>query len=433
MKHFFFGGVHPSDRKELSNKEKPAVLKAPAQVMIPLRQHIGAPCTPLVQVGDHVKVGQKIGDGQGLCVPVHASVSGTVVDIRPYPHASGMMVDTIIIENDYKDETFVYPPVEDPDSMTVEQFNELVREGGIVGMGGATFSTNVKIQSAIEEVDTVIANLCECEPYITADDMLLTHYTERILGGLNLIRKMLKPEQTVLAVEDNKAAGIAAVKKMISNYPEITCKVLPTRYPQGAEKQLIQAVTGRQVPPGGLPKDVKCIVLNGATLAAIYQMVYEGKPLIERIVTVTGEGVKTRKNLWVRLGTPIEQVIQAGEGLTDDVWKVICGGPMMGTTQSDLSVPVMKGTNAVLCLSQAQNGETKNPTCIRCGKCLEVCPMHLEPLYLYRYVNEGSLEELERLHLMDCIECGCCSYICPGKLPLVERFRVGKKAVREAK
>lgn len=434
MKHLFFGGVHPSDRKELSNKQAPLVLNAPKELVIPLSQHLGAPCKPLVKIGDKVKMGQMIGDGEGLCVPIHASVSGTVIDICNRPHSSGNEVMSIVIENDFqdtKDETL--KPVENPSALSIEELNAIIRKAGIVGMGGATFPTNIKIQSAIGEVDTIIANVCECEPYITADDMLLSYYPERVLTALQLLHRLLKPNRTVLAIEDNKANAISSTQKQLSSYSEIELKVLPTRYPQGAEKQLIQAVTGREVPPGKLPKDVRCVVLNASTLSAIYQAVYEGKPVIERIVTITGEAVKERKNFLVRLGTPIQEVIQAGGGLSDDVWKVICGGPMMGTTQKTLSVPVIKGTNAVLCLSNAQNGETANPTCIRCGKCLSICPMRLQPLYLYRYTQEQNLKELDRLHLMDCIECGCCSYTCPGKLPLVECFRAGKKAIREAK
>lgn len=434
MKHLFFGGIHPADRKELSNKQAPLVLQAPKEVIIPLSQHLGAPCKPLVAIGDKVKMGQKIGDGEGLCVPVHASVSGKVIDICNRPHSSGNEVMSIVIENDFQDtKDEALKPIENPTSLSIEELNEIIRKAGIVGMGGATFPTNVKIQSAIGEADTIIANVCECEPYITADDMLLTYYPERVLTALQLLHQLLKPSHTVLAIEDNKATAISAIQKQLFSYPEIELKVLPTRYPQGAEKQLIQAVTGREVPPAKLPKDVGCVVLNASTLSAIYQAVYEGKPLIERIVTITGEAVKERKNFLVRLGTPIQEVIQAGGGLTEDVWKVICGGPMMGTTQKTLAVPVIKGTNSVLCLSNAQNGEIENPTCIRCGKCLSVCPMHLQPLYLYRYALEQDLKELERLHLMDCIECGCCSYTCPGKLPLVEKLRAGKKAVREAK
>ena len=235
----------------------------------------------------------------------------------------------------------------------------------------------------------------------------------------------------VVAIEDNKPEAAALLRERMADFPGTELKVLPTRYPQGAEKQLIQAATGRQVPSGGLPRDVGCAVFNAATAVAVCRAVYEGMPVIERVVTVTGEGVKQPRNLIVRVGASFLEVIAAAGGLTDSVWKVLSGGPMMGVAQGDLSVPVTKAVNAVVCLSSAQNGEEAHPVCIRCGKCLEVCPMGLEPLYLYRYSNAGDLDALGRLHLRDCIECGCCAYACPGKLPLVEGFRAGKRALKE--
>ena len=232
-------------------------------------------------------------------------------------------------------------------------------------------------------------------------------------------------------MEDNKPEAAAILKDALKDIPGVELRILPTRYPQGAEKQLIQAITGRQVPSGGLPKDVGCAVFNVATAFAVYRAVFDGIPLMERIVTVTGEGVKQPRNLIVRVGTSFHEVIAAAGGLTDDVWKVLSGGPMMGVAQATLSVPVTKAVNAVLCLSSAQNGESAHFVCIRCGKCLDVCPMGLEPLYLYRYSNAGDLDALKRLHLTDCIECGCCAYACPGKVPLVEGFRAGKQALKE--
>ena len=432
MKSLFFGGVHPSGHKELSASVPLAAMALPAQAAVLLRQHIGAPCKPLVAVGDTVCVGQKIGDGDGLCVPVHAPVSGTVVGIEDRPHPGGGVCPAIIIKNDFLDTPApTMKPYSHPELFTPAELVSIIREAGIVGMGGAAFPTDVKSKTGMSQTDTLILNACECEPYITADDVLLRTRPGEVLQGLEVLVRVLSPSRTVIAVEDNKAEAAALLGERLGDFPGVELRVLPTRYPQGAEKQLIQAVTGRQVPSGGLPRDVGCAVFNAATAAGVYRAVYEGMPVIERVITVTGEGVKQPRNLLVRVGTSFLEVIAAAGGLEDDVWKVLSGGPMMGVAQEDLSVPVTKSTNAVLCLSSAQNGESPHPACIRCGKCLEVCPMGLEPLYLYRYSGAGDVDALKRLHLMDCIECGCCAYACPGKLPLVEGFRAGKRALKE--
>ncbi len=428
MKKMFFGGIHPAYCKELSAKEEPIPGVIPGQVVIPLLQHIGAPCEPLVQVGDRVLRYQKIGDGQGLCVPVHASVSGRVTAIEARPHVSGRMVNAVVIENDFLDEAVAPAPADESNPDAVLQ---AVREAGIVGMGGAAFPGNVKAVSAMGHVDTLIANACECEPYITADDTLLRTSPEQVLAGMEILRGILHPERTVLAVEDNKAEAIRVVKALLEKHRDIELVVLPTRYPQGAEKQLIQAVTGRQVEPGKLPVSVGCAVFNVSTFAAIFRAVRQGIPLTERIVTVSGEAVAQPQNFLVRIGTPFRELIQVAGGLHEGTERVISGGPMMGIAQSDLEVPVVKATNSILCLLRDKNGAAENPVCLRCGKCVGVCPMRLQPLYLYRYEMAGDLKQLERLHLMDCIECGSCAFTCPGKLPLVERFRQGKQKLRE--
>lgn len=432
MRSLFFGGVHPGGRKELSAGVPLTAMALPAQAAVLLRQHIGAPCTPLVSVGDPVRVGQKIGDGGGLCVPVHAPVSGVVEAIEDRPHPGGGLCPAILIKNDFLDTPDPsLQPHSHPERLSSEELVSIIREAGIVGMGGAAFPTDVKAKTGMSQADTVILNACECEPYITADDVLLRARPGDVLRGLELIARILLPSRVVVAMEDNKAQAAAVVREHLSAFPSMELLVLPTRYPQGAEKQLIQAVTGRQVPSGGLPKDVGCAVFNAATAAAVYRAVYEGMPAIERVVTVTGEGVKQPRNLVVRVGVSFLEILAAAGGLTDDVWKVLSGGPMMGVAQGDLSVPITKSTNAIVCLSNAQNGESAQPVCIRCGKCLEVCPMRLEPLYLYRYSTAGDLDALRRLHLADCIECGCCAYACPGKVPLVEGFRAGKRALKE--
>ena len=433
MKHLFFGGIHPKYNKEMSTRITTFHTITPKQVVIPMVQHIGAPCTPLVAVGDKVLRGQKIGDGEGLCVPVHASVSGLVTAIEPRPHVNGRMVNSVVIDNDFQDTTIethgMTSPLEELDN---DEVLHAIREAGIVGMGGAAFPGNVKALSAMGNVDTLIANACECEPYITADDSLLRTNPEHVLEGMQILRHVLKPNRIVLAVEDNKAEAIEKVNSILGDFPGIELAVLPTRYPQGAEKQLIQALTRREVPPGQLPVSVGCAVFNVSTYAAIYRAVRLGMPLIQRIVTISGEAIAEPQNFIVRIGTPFHDLIEVAGGLHDKTERVISGGPMMGVAQSDLAVPVVKATNSILCLLKDQNGAAENPVCLRCGKCCNVCPMRLQPLYMYRFANAGRVEELQRLNVLDCMECGCCSFTCPGKLPLVETFRKGKQMVREA-
>ena len=427
MKHLFFGGIHPKYNKEMSTGITQFRTAAPAQVVIPMQQHIGAPCVTMVSVGDHVKRGQKIGDGEGLCVPVHASVSGKVIAVEPRPHTSGRNVMAVVIENDFSDASVTLKLPGNNDEIL-----HTIREAGIVGMGGAAFPGNVKALSAMGQVDTLIANACECEPYITADDSLLRTNPEQVLEGMMILEGILNPKQVVLAVEDNKAQAIEKLLSLSPKYPKINIRILPTRYPQGAEKQLCQSITGREVLPGKLPVSVGCAVFNVSTFAAIYRAVKLGMPLTQRIVTVSGEAVAQPQNFIVPIGTPFKELVEAAGGLNDKTERVISGGPMMGFAQSDLSVPVIKATNSILCLLKDKNGAAENPVCLRCGKCVGVCPMCLQPLYMYRFVNAKRLDELQRLNLMDCMECGSCSFTCPGKLPLVEKFREGKKLLREA-
>lgn len=433
MKKLFWGGIHPKTQKEMSGSYENISLIEPEEVVIPLSQHIGAPCVPLVKVGDSVCMGQKIGDGEGLCVPVHASVSGTVTAVEMLPHTNGMKVLSIVIKNDYKYTWHqmvkagnLYQGV-----MRAEELFSVIREAGIAGMGGAAFSSAVKAKSAYENIDTLIINACECEPYITADEALICTEPEQVLKGISHIGKVLKPKKIVLAIEDNKKQAIEVLKKYLDGKPQISLNVMPTRYPQGAEKQLIKAVTGRELPPGQLPVSVNCAVFNVSTASAIGQAVCEGIPVVRRIVTVTGEAVENPQNFLVPIGTKFSVLVEAAGGLRKNVQKVIAGGPMMGRAQESLEVPVIKGTGAVLCLPEEP--VVASTDCIRCGKCVEVCPMNLQPLYLYRYGKSGDLSMLEELYMTDCMECGCCTYVCPAKLPLVEVFREGKRALKEGK
>lgn len=432
MKHLFFGGIHPADKKELSAGSSLVTIMHPRQVSISMSQHIGVPCTPLVKVGDTVKKGQKVGDGEGLCVPVHASVSGKVIALEPRRHPSGQDIMAVVIENDFQDTPDTSMAAhEDYRGLSNDEIISIIREAGIAGMGGATFATDVKTLSAMNKVDTLIANGCECEPYITADDMLLKTWPEQVLEGMKIIGQVLKPKRVVLAVEENKKEAIEGLYKVLERETEITLKVLPTRFPQGAEKQLIQAVTGKEIPPGQLPASVGCAVFNVATFAATFKAVVQGQAVTERILTVTGEGVKNPGNFYARIGTSYQDMLEAAGGISENTIRVITGGPMMGYAQDDLSVSTIKGTNAILGLVEGERTEEENYACIRCGKCLTVCPMKLQPLHLFEQAKRTNRKGLEHYYLADCIECGCCSYTCPGKLPLTATFKKTKRILRE--
>ncbi|HIT33722.1 MAG TPA: electron transport complex subunit RsxC [Candidatus Faecousia intestinigallinarum] len=434
MAFSFFGGIHPKENKWYAEEERVQSFPEPDVLVIPMQQHIGAACQPLVKKGDYVTMGQKIGDGQGLCVPVHASVSGTVKAVEMKPHSSGMTVMSVVIQNDHQDA--LCPDIQPRDAvavakLTAQELMDVIREAGIVGMGGATFPTHVKLSSGIGKVDTAIVNVSECEPYIVADDRVCREYPQEVLSGLRVIMRILDLRKAHIAIEDNKKAAAEALRRNIDPRSGVVLDVLPAKYPQGAEKQLIQAITGRQVPSGALPAAVGCAVFNAATCKAVHDAVYNGMPLIRRIVTVSGDIVMQPMNLLVPIGTSFNDLLDA-VGHSENPYKVLSGGPMMGVAQFDLSVPITKGTNAVTILGHKNRFAVDNPHCIRCGKCMEACPMRLTPLLMYQAERNGDLTELKKLHLMDCMECGCCAYICPGTLPLVQSFRAGKQRLRDA-
>ncbi len=430
MNSSFFGGVALDEYKSLTAACEPLPIDPPAQVVLPMRQHIGAACTPTVKVGDRVNIGDVVGDGEGLCAPVHASVSGVVAAVESRPHPSGGAVVAVVLNNNKKNTRAVTDPhivPLDPDSATPEQMIAAVRAAGIVGMGGAAFPTETKLRAALGRTDTLILNGCECEPYITSDDHLMRLCAKEIADGLLLVARLLGVSRVVVAAEDNKAGALAAMRVVLEGRAETL--LLPTRYPQGAEKQLIYAVTGRRVPSGGLPADVGCVVFNAATVKAIYDALFLSRPLTERLVTVSGAGVTQPNCFFVPIGTPVRHVIDCAGSLTADADRVIVGGPMMGGAIEDLDLPILKASGSVLCLT-AREPLPDQPVCIRCGRCAAVCPMRLMPLFLAAQAARDDLDLMRAYDLYDCIECGCCAYVCPGKLPLVDTFRAAKRAAR---
>lgn len=426
----FFGGIHPKDHKALARDHAITPFPSPAQVVIPMVQHIGAPCAPLVAKGDHVDVGQPVGDGQGLCAPVHASVSGTVKAVEARPHPNGTTVLSVVIENDFQETPWAgIQPRSTLTGLSRQALVDIIRQAGIVGMGGAAFPTHAKLASAMGKVDTLIVNAAECEPYITADERLIVEQPRRVLRGAVVLMQILGLSAVTVAMEDNKPNAARALQEAMADYPSVCLKLLKTRYPQGAEKQLIQAITGRQVPPGGLPAQVGCTVFNAATCAAVGDAVWDGMPLVRRVVTVSGDIAMEPRNLLVPLGTSFSDMVDAA-GFRQNPYKVLSGGPMMGLAQFDLSAPVIKGVNAVTILGDKNRYFTKTPHCIRCGRCIQVCPMHLMPLKLYSAERRNDLAALAEFHVTDCIECGSCAYSCPGCLPLVHSIRTGKQKVK---
>ena len=426
MKQLFGGGIHPDGHKEMSRGGAPVPVPAPETVCIPLRQHIGSACEPLVKVGDAVLMGQKIGDGDARSSPVHATVSGTVTAIEEREIPGGERVKCVIIKNDGKDTPAPMAGHPDWQSLSAKEVAELVRECGIVGMGGAAFPTNSKIASTAGKTADVLINACECEPYITSDDTEMCCFTEDVIGGARMLCKLLGAKSSIIAIEDNKPEAIEALRAALTEDDCVEVRVLPTRYPQGAKKQLILAVTGKEVAPGARSG----ALFNVTTTANVYRAVTKGQPLLEKIVTVTGDGVNEPKNMLVRIGTSFADVIKAAGGIKEETKQVIAGGPMMGKGVDTLDVPVVKGTNALLCLT-AECDAAADPVCIRCGKCVDVCPMYLQPLYLYRYALAGDKAMLDEYCLNDCMECGCCSFVCPGKLPLTATFVEAKHMLKK--
>ena len=434
LKLSFFGGVHPDDHKALSNAVPIAQLKQqPDHVVIPMSMHVGAPCKPIVAVGDKVLVGQKIGEVAGLGAPIHASVSGTVTAVEPRPTSGGAPGLCVVIENDGQNTPA--PAMERANvwqKLTGQEIVSIIKEAGCTGMGGAGFPAHVKLSGAIGKADTLIINGAECEPYITADHRLMLERGEKVITGARILMHALGLDTVTIAVEENKEDAIAHLRSLLpEGEKNVVVQGLHTRYPQGAEKQLIQAITGRQVPAGGLPADVGCCVFNVGTAAAACDAVVDGRPVTHRIVTVTGGAIQNPGNFEVPVGTLFTHLIGEAGGFATQPTRVIAGGPMMGFAQFQLDVPVGKGSNCILCYTE-QEMPTVDPnyTCLHCGRCVRACPMHLTPLYLAAFVRHRLWEDAEDRRVMDCIECGSCAYVCPARIPLVQMFRTAKVEIR---
>ncbi len=425
----FKGGIHPYDGKDLS-KDKPIQDVLPkGDLVYPLSQHIGAPAQPIVAKGDRVLAGQKIAESAGfVSAPIYASVSGTVKAIEPRRVVTGDSVMSIIVENDGLYEDVGFYPVAPLEKLTKEEIIDAVKEAGIVGMGGAGFPTHVKLSPKDpDKIEYVIANCAECEPYLTSDYRRMLEEPEKLIGGLKIILKLFDKAHGILAVEDNKPECIAVLKQLTKDENRITVKALKTKYPQGAERQLIYATTGRKINSSMLPADVRCIVNNVDTIVSVYRAVVEGRPLMERIVTVTGDAIKNPRNFRVRIGTNYAQLVEEAGGFKGKPEKIICGGPMMGFAMFDLQVPTTKTSTALLAFSKDDVAAMEPGPCINCGRCVEVCPGRVIPSRLADYAENFNEEAFLANDGMECCECGCCSFVCPAKRPLTQEIKSMRK------
>jgi len=433
-KFTFLGGIHPYDGKDLS-KDKPIQSIDPkGELVYPLSQHIGAPAQAIVSKGDRVLVGTKIAESGGfVSAPVYASVSGTVKAVEPRRVVTGDSIMSIIVENDGMYEEVPFLPVASMEEIEGglverERIIDAVKEAGIVGMGGAGFPTHVKLSpKEPEKIEYVIANCAECEPYLTSDYRRMLEEPEKLIGGLKIILQLFQNAQGILAVEDNKPDCLALLKKLTKDEKRISVKALKTKYPQGAERQLIFATTGRKINSSMLPADAGCVVNNVDTMVAVYRAVIEGRPLMERIVTVTGDAISIPRNFRVRIGTSYEELVEEAGGWKKEPEKIVCGGPMMGFAMFDLKVPTTKTSTALLAFSVDEVAQVESGPCINCGRCVEVCPGRVIPSRLADYAEHFEEEAFLANHGMECCECGCCSYICPAKRPLTQQIKSMRK------
>jgi len=424
----WYGGVHPVEGKEPTEHKALVRFPAPENVVIPLSMHLGAPATACVNVGDTVKMGQKIGEAAGfISAPVHSSVSGKVIAIQDLPHATRGTCTSIVIENDGKDllDESIQPnkPLEE---LTPAEIIEIVKNAGIVGMGGAGFPTYVKLNPG-KPIDAVLINACECEPMLTADHRVLLEFADDIIFGLQAEMKAVAAPKGIIVIEENKPDAIALLREKTADLEGIEVLEVATQYPQGGEKMLIKRAMGRSVPSGKLPADVGACVSNVSTVKAIADAIKTGMPLIERVTTVTGKYIPNPQNFIVRVGTSASDLVEACGGITGDDVMIKAGGPMMGFPQTTLYTPIMKGSNGIIAIDK---DETEPNECIKCGRCVDVCPMELKPLHYFKLVGKQDWQGCKDMNIMDCMECRCCEYICSSKLPLVSMIKMGKNGVR---
>ena len=425
----WYGGVHPVEGKEPTEHKGLVKFPAPKVAVFPMSMHLGAPATPCVAVGDYVKVGQKIGEQAGfISAPIHSSISGTVIAIEDRPHATRGTCLSVVVENDFKDELHEsVQPNKSLDELTPAEIIEIVKAAGIVGMGGAGFPTYVKLNPG-KPIDAVLINACECEPMLTADHRVLLEYADDIIFGLQAEMKAVAAPKGIIVIEENKPDAIALMREKTADIEGIEVLEVATQYPQGGEKMLIKRAMGRSVPSGKLPADVGACVSNVSTVKAIADAIKTGMPLTERVTTVTGKYIPNPGNFVVKVGTPASALVEACGGISAEDVLVKAGGPMMGFPQTTLETPIMKGSNGIIAID---NDETEPVECIKCGRCVDVCPMELKPLHFAKQVTDPAA--LKELNIMDCMECRCCEYICSSKIPLVTLIKMGKNAVRGMK
>ena len=430
----FSGGLHPNDHKQDTANSAVTELKASEIMVYPLSQHIGAPCEPIVNVGDRVLTGQKIGDSSAfVSAPIHSSVSGTVKAIENRLHPNGKKILSVVIENDFKYE--MHPDIykhHDINELSKKEKLDIIREAGLVGLGGATFPTHIKLNPPEDKkIDFILINGAECEPYLTSDYRVMLETPRYIFEGIELIKDIVGVDKCIIGIENNKPEAIRIMNELSKSYPGTVVKTLKTKYPQGSEKHLIKALTGREVPSGKLPADVGVIVNNIDTCTSVYFAIVHRQSVLTRIVTVAGSAVKKPSNFKVRIGTSFKDILEAAECDFENTKKIIMGGPMMGISQYSTDVPTIKGTSAILAFTEDETSKQDTVNCVKCGECVRHCPMRLVPAQLNTYAKINDFEKIEKLHITDCIECGICTYTCPCKNPITQNIKIAKAKLRE--